>query len=429
MVSVTASQHHARFGRRNAPHKIIIAKGDRIRSFTVNPWVILLCALFALTLIISFLAATSYLFFRDDILNAAIKRQYHLQENYENRMADLRQEIDRITSRQLLNQDAFEAKIDQLMIRQNEYAARSREVSELLQLAAKTGLAANPEAASVPMPPSRELSDDDITTGSLAPQTLEPASSETADKKASLSFRTDNPGKLLADLSSSLDNKLMKQDHVVKMLTAVAKKSRQDIHDTVIALGVKPSQIARTELTLPTGDNMGGPYLPPHDFDPFTQQVNQLEKIMIEFNGLMNGLEDLPIRHPAAGARVTSNFGNRKDPFSGRRAFHSGIDYAGKHHHPIRATGAGKVTKVGSYGGYGKMVEIDHGHGFTTRYAHLSTIRVKKGQHVSAGTIVGNQGNTGRSTGPHLHYETRINGSPVNPTRFLRAGQALENYI
>jgi len=91
----------------------------------------------------------------------------------------------------------------------------------------------------------------------------------------------------------------------------------------------------------------------------------------------------------------------------------------------VRATANGKVVSAGWAGGYGRMVEIDHGNGLSTRYAHLSTIDVQQGQKVSAGMILGLIGETGRATGPHLHYETRINGEPVNPARFLRAGMTL----
>ena len=88
----------------------------------------------------------------------------------------------------------------------------------------------------------------------------------------------------------------------------------------------------------------------------------------------------------------------------------------------MHATAAGTVAIAGWDGGYGNLVEINHGHGLSTRYGHLSKILVKVGEHVRTGDVIGRVGSTGRSTGPHLHYETRINGEPVNPSRFLRAG-------
>jgi murein DD-endopeptidase MepM/ murein hydrolase activator NlpD len=104
---------------------------------------------------------------------------------------------------------------------------------------------------------------------------------------------------------------------------------------------------------------------------------------------------------------------------------HTGVDLMEAYGGPVLATANGVVTVAGPSGGYGNMVEIDHGNGLATRYAHLSTIDVELHQKVAAGTVVGRVGATGRATGPHLHYETRINGEPVDPTRFLQAGNAL----
>ena len=124
--------------------------------------------------------------------------------------------------------------------------------------------------------------------------------------------------------------------------------------------------------------------------------------------------------------KINNEFGFRRSPFGGRSyEFHGGMDIDGERGQIVQATAAGVVTEAGWKGGYGQMVEIDHGNGLSTRYAHLSSIRVVAGQKVAAGTLVGRVGSTGRSTGAHLHYETRIDGVPVDPRRFLRAGARL----
>ena len=129
------------------------------------------------------------------------------------------------------------------------------------------------------------------------------------------------------------------------------------------------------------------------------------------------------MRKPVDGdVDMSSPFGMRLDPFLGRPAIHTGVDLRGEIGEPARATATGKVTIAGWDGGYGNMVEIDHGNGLATRYGHLSKILVKVGQFVRIGETVGLIGSTGRSTGPHLHYETRINGEAVDPQKFLRAG-------
>jgi murein DD-endopeptidase MepM/ murein hydrolase activator NlpD len=122
---------------------------------------------------------------------------------------------------------------------------------------------------------------------------------------------------------------------------------------------------------------------------------------------------------------VTSPFGVRPDPFLGTPAMHTGIDLGGHVGEPVHATAAGTISIAGRDGGYGNLVEINHGNGLSTRYGHLSEIDVKVGQKVRTGQVIGKIGSTGRSTGPHLHYETRVNGQAVNPQKFLRAGLRL----
>jgi murein DD-endopeptidase MepM/ murein hydrolase activator NlpD len=122
---------------------------------------------------------------------------------------------------------------------------------------------------------------------------------------------------------------------------------------------------------------------------------------------------------------MSSPFGMRMDPFMRGPAIHTGVDLRGDMGEPAHVTASGKVTIAGWSGGYGNMVEVDHLNGLSTRYGHLSKILVKVGQHVTLGQVVGLIGSTGRSTGPHLHYETRVNDTAVDPQKFLRAGQKL----
>ncbi len=126
---------------------------------------------------------------------------------------------------------------------------------------------------------------------------------------------------------------------------------------------------------------------------------------------------------------MTSAFGTRTDPFLKRAALHSGIDFKASTGTPILATAYGTIVEAGRNGGYGKMVEIDHGSGITTRYAHMSRVTVSVGEQVEKGTIIGKAGSTGRSTGPHLHYEVRRNGDAVNPAKFLKTGRQLAKLL
>jgi murein DD-endopeptidase MepM/ murein hydrolase activator NlpD len=118
--------------------------------------------------------------------------------------------------------------------------------------------------------------------------------------------------------------------------------------------------------------------------------------------------------------QVTGSFGERIDPFNGEGAFHSGVDIGSSYGHPIVAPADGVVTLTDTMGGYGKTIMIDHGNGISTRYGHLSGFAVTAGQKVQRGDVIGYVGESGRSTGPHLHYEVRINDTPVNPYKYLR---------
>ncbi len=141
---------------------------------------------------------------------------------------------------------------------------------------------------------------------------------------------------------------------------------------------------------------------------------------------LADVLRGVPVRKPVTGELdETSPFGVRMDPFLHEPAMHTGIDLRGEIGEPVHATAAGTITIAGWDAGYGKMVEIDHGNGLSTRYAHLSEIDVSVGDNVRIGQVIGLLGTTGRSTGPHLHYETRVDGTPVNPQKFLDAGDKL----
>lgn len=133
----------------------------------------------------------------------------------------------------------------------------------------------------------------------------------------------------------------------------------------------------------------------------------------------LSGLGIVPSLWPVVG-QITGHFGERLDPFSGEGAFHAGLDIASHYGDEVRATADGDVTDVGQRAGYGRLVILDHGFGLTTWYGHLSGFNVQAGTHVKRGDVIGYEGDSGRSTGPHLHYEVRINNTPVNPWRYLR---------
>jgi murein DD-endopeptidase MepM/ murein hydrolase activator NlpD len=154
----------------------------------------------------------------------------------------------------------------------------------------------------------------------------------------------------------------------------------------------------------------------------FAEQVQHAAADLSEAKALDAAAARLPLAEPTRGAEQTSGFGLRRDPFTRQAAFHPGLDFAGARMSPVLATAPGVVSFTGVRTGYGNTVEVDHGGGFKTRYAHLARIAVRPGEHVAAGARLGGMGSTGRSTGTHLHYEVWVNGRVQNPERFVRAG-------
>jgi murein DD-endopeptidase MepM/ murein hydrolase activator NlpD len=166
---------------------------------------------------------------------------------------------------------------------------------------------------------------------------------------------------------------------------------------------------------------MGGPLiaLDSNRAGSFDPRFRRLGLSLARMEALQRGLQGIPQVVPASADYISSGFGFRSDPFNGSPAFHAGLDFKGPSGAPVNAAASGRVSFVGRRPGYGNCLEIDHGNGLLTRYAHMSAFHAQIGQHVAAGQLIGAVGSTGRSTGPHLHFEVRLHGQPVNPRPFL----------
>jgi murein DD-endopeptidase MepM/ murein hydrolase activator NlpD len=149
-----------------------------------------------------------------------------------------------------------------------------------------------------------------------------------------------------------------------------------------------------------------------------TRQEQSLQELQAYFQDQKSLLASTPSMWPTRGW-VTSDFGQRLDPYTADRVSHAGMDIAAPHGKEVNAPSDGTVVFAGLEGGYGNVIVIDHGYGIKTRYGHLSKMLVKAGDRVKRGSPIANVGNTGRSTGPHLHYEVRVNGIPQNPRKFI----------
>ncbi|WP_243453909.1 M23 family metallopeptidase [Sandaracinobacteroides saxicola] len=206
----------------------------------------------------------------------------------------------------------------------------------------------------------------------------------------------------------------------VDKAAATAETRLRDAEALLARLGLNADRfVAQSSFAARGRLGMGGPYVPatggadPRFADLFVnwQRVSQLEDAMTA----------LPSFMPVASFSYTSGFGFRYDPFHGGAANHQGVDMAGAHGEPIRASAGGTVVRAGWFGAYGNTIDIDHGRGIMTRYAHLSRIRAQVGDRVNVGETIGAMGSTGRSTGTHLHFEVHVDGRQVNPRPFLDA--------
>jgi murein DD-endopeptidase MepM/ murein hydrolase activator NlpD len=219
------------------------------------------------------------------------------------------------------------------------------------------------------------------------------------------------------------------QDKVASKLLSNIRKQYAQLEGLVDVTGLTPDKLLAA-LDQPVG-GQGGPevglkFPSPistaaaasiDDGDEFATVADAVNRL----DGLQASLLSMPLAKPVTDYYISSPFGKRRDPFSGNWAFHSGLDMAGYWKEPVHATVPGTVTFVGQHGPYGRMVEIDHGNGFKTRFGHLNSISVKKGEKVTRGQVIGLMGNTGRSTGTHLHYEIWFNDKLQNPLKFFRA--------
>jgi murein DD-endopeptidase MepM/ murein hydrolase activator NlpD len=207
-----------------------------------------------------------------------------------------------------------------------------------------------------------------------------------------------------------------RQLSLAERLTRFADARAAGAEQAIRKLGLDPRSVIAGART-----GQGGPLerLPTGGDSALDRQFRKLGTSLARMDELENALARIPQVMPADGMMVSSSYGIRSDPFTGEAAMHSGLDFRGAKGAPIHAAAEGRVSFVGVKGGYGNVVEVSHGNGLMTRYAHMSGFKARVGQDVAAGDQIGLIGSTGRSTGPHLHFEVRVNGRAVNPRTFL----------
>lgn len=423
------------FGKRARKHVLILASGDKVRHMTIRPWMMAGSACLVGALTIGYLGATSYLVLRDDLIGATMARQARMQHDYEDRIAALRAQIDRVTSRQLLDQQVVEQKVQKLLEQQMALSSRHGKLDQLLDRAERTGVAEAPDTVPIPTPsPAGKEKQASLTGGLKAIDgllTAETRPVEARSDAAALAYAplrnsvADRSDTVLSKVTLSL--KTIEQEQLARIqdLTVGASRKANAIAGILNLAGIDVAEIKPSDPQ----DAVGGPFVEPEATQLFDVSINDLDSALTRLQSVRDTARKLPFANPAPGHEITSEFGNRVDPFLGRLALHSGIDFRFDPGAPIRSTGDGTVTVAGVVSGYGNMVEVDHGQGITTRYGHMSRILVNVGEKVKSGDTVGSAGSTGRSTGTHLHYEVRRNDRPIDPLHFLNAGIKLTSYL
>lgn len=316
---------------------------------------------------------------------------------YEDRISQLRLEVDRLQSRHYVQAGDVNLQLQDLAQTQELLMEQQQYVKQLADKAAELGIEAVAQAD--------DGAEDPLVVSSLA---------SSAD-----------PAQQIASASASVGRMMDESRVALASLTEAATTRTDEIMDTLAGIGIRPK--------LPDPDGVGGPLLPAIDGPESSSLIDDANGVAaaLERYKVARGAADIaPVHRPLATAsRTSSTFGNRKDPFTGRLAFHSGIDYAAPQGSKVLSAGAGIVTFVGQISGYGNVVEITHSNGLVTRYGHLSAFLAEEGQKVMTGTPIARVGSTGRSTGPHLHFEVRRSDTAVDPARYLNAGRALAKIL
>lgn len=420
------------------PDRITITRGRKSTTLNIHPGVLIGAAALFVLITAGYLGATFYWLTRDDIRTTAASERQQLETYYQDRIDLLRAEIERLSSRQMVDRESVELQVSDLVRRQLALSQRHEIVTDLMMRAEQNGISI---ASQNPVPSAKP----ERSRDSLAAIDAEDASAiggepqPVKDPVEALGLRSDPESRFNKDgLKPSLDlGEQAALDAVGQNLAAMGHESNAVLDALSVAtenqierilaatrtLGVtllKPGETASTAI--------GGPFVPISG-STFKNRVLRTDRALVALKSVKNRVRRLPLARPLKNARISSHFGPRVDPFLKRLAMHTGMDFKAPYGSRVYAAAPGTVTHAARKGGYGKLVEIRHAGGYVTRYAHLSKMQVAEGDHIVAGDVIGNIGSTGRSTGPHLHYEIRKADKPVDPAAFVTAGDRIAKLL
>jgi murein DD-endopeptidase MepM/ murein hydrolase activator NlpD len=423
---------------RHLPERRVFLRSDTdTRFIRLGPVTQLVAGGGAITIVAWAIIATSILVM--DSIGAGNFREQAKRDlrTYETRLNDLANERDARAREARTAQDRFSYALDRISAMQSELLdseTRRRELEtgiEVIQATLRRTLAEREAATEEAERLAGKLEETDGTApGQGDPDTRD----ETVDfLSAALEDTAEARDKTIADAQTAFDRaddiahelRLLRErnDEIFRHLEEAVAISVEPLDEMFRKAGLDTDRLLDTVRGAYSGQ--GGPSLPAAfstrgdaELSPEAERANRILDRLDELNMYRMAAERAPFAMPVKdGVRMTSGFGQRW----GR--MHKGTDYAGPHGTPIYATADGVVSHAGWQSGYGRLVKIEHAFGIETRYAHMSRIRVKPGQRVSRGDRIGDMGNTGRSTGTHLHYEIRVDQRAINPMTYIKAAK------
>jgi len=415
----------SKFGRRRAPHTITVARGDRLKSFSVPAWASWSAAGLAMSTVAWLIGSTVYIAFNDEIQDAARAHRISVERAYEDRIATLRRQIDEINTRQFLDQQAFETRLETLLSRQAALEKRQQDIAGLFGEARREKVTIRLDT-----PPNDKTRLASATGRPFDPSRPAPLD-HARDQAATASHDTVAGATSEMETVDRIQTSIRRVETVQSSLIGALDETLDATAEKLIAINDHVG--ARLPEDLAAEDGVGGPLVElrrGHSGLAEDRRLTRIRETLNRVRLLRDHVGSLPVRQPLAGElTITSRFGRRIDPFLGRPALHSGTDFRAPTGTPVLATAGGSVTIASYSGGYGRLIEIDHGNGYRTRYGHLSRILVAPGTSVEAGQVIGRVGSSGRSSGPHLHYETRVHQRTIDPAPFIEISQTLPEFL
>jgi murein DD-endopeptidase MepM/ murein hydrolase activator NlpD len=434
----------------------VIRNGATPRIIEIGDRTVMAVAGLTFLLMAWYLFATLYIVLRDDVVVSLVSGQRRVHYAYEDRILELRARIDRITAKQVQSQETIEDRVAGLVARQAELEARAVMMADLAARAEKSGLARpGMPAPAAPLPdfltPSQQPGGPAMSFAPVTERRARPMPVEPAPVPPTRPLETVPKGPMhgvVQEVERRAERVEATQMGVLVAIEETAGAQISQSRQMVSALGLDLARFGRNSLSVPAirrpapldslhlrdvtaeqgQSDIGGPWLPARTAESpasFDFLFGRVETALDQARHARQVIKALPVGRPLGEKfDITSSFGTRLDPFTRSLAMHSGIDFRAPTGTPVRAVAGGKIIEAGPNGGYGRMVEIDHGFGISTRYAHLSMITVNEGETIEKGAVLGHVGSTGRSTGPHLHYEVRVDDDATDPMRYVRA-QAL----